>query len=96
MESTHPVHGTATFFFVFRKVLREVLLSIKLNGRCEWAARLASTVRLPGFSPGQTGTVTRVVYRLHGGMVAGYLVRLDRRRQGAPVKFYPDELEPIR
>jgi hypothetical protein len=74
-------------------VLREVLLSIKANGRCEWAARLAPSVSLPGYSPVSPGTVVRVVYRPHADEVAGYVVRLDRGGQGAQMAFYSGELE---
>jgi hypothetical protein len=57
--------------------------------------RLALSVRLPGYSPVETGTVLRVVYRPHADEVAGYVVRLDRGGQGALMVFYPGELEPI-
>ena len=58
--------------------------------------RLVHSVRLRGCSPGGTGTVVRVVYRLHADEVAAYLVRLDRHGKGALLTFYPGELEPIR
>jgi hypothetical protein len=58
--------------------------------------RLAPSVRFQGHSPGETGTVVRVVYRLHAEEVTGYLVRLDRHGKGALLTFYPGELEPIR
>jgi hypothetical protein len=57
--------------------------------------RLAPSVRLPGYSPGETGTVVRVVYGPHADEEAAYLVRLDRRDQGAQMVFYHGELEPI-
>jgi hypothetical protein len=57
--------------------------------------RLALSVRFQGHSPGATGTVVRVVYRLHAEEVASYVVRLDRQGQGALRTFYPGELEPI-
>jgi hypothetical protein len=56
--------------------------------------RLAPSVRLRGYSTGETGTVVRLVLRPHSDEVAGYVVRLDREGQGALVTFYPGELEP--
>jgi len=56
--------------------------------------RLAPSVRLRGYSPGETGTVLRVVYRPHTGEVAGYVVRPDYGGRGALMAFYPGELEP--
>jgi hypothetical protein len=58
--------------------------------------RLASTVRPRGCSPGETGTVVRVVYRPHADEGAGYVVRLDRGGRGALMVFYPGELEASR
>ena len=56
--------------------------------------RLAPSVRLPGYSPGETGTVVRVVYGPHADEGAAYLVRLDREGQVAQMVFYSGELEP--
>jgi hypothetical protein len=56
--------------------------------------RLTATTRLPGYHPGERGTVVGVVPNPVGGNLPSYTVAMDKNSPSAtPARFAEDEIE---
>ena len=57
--------------------------------------RLTSANRLPGYRPGDRGTIVGVVPNPVGGNLPSYIVAMDKNSPStAPTLFAEDEIEP--